>query len=666
MSTRHAIQGLLATLVLASSIALGATAAIAADEPAQELPASSDDLTMMEVDASRFPIVRVGFGVDGTEDGTPPLSFFENGRRITGESLYRGSIGDYEEKRRTDVMLVLDTSISMGTGTRMPDAIAAAKVLLQHAREDDRIGLATFGGTADVVLEPTDNHVRVERALDELELENRTTMFDAVSKSARAFDDDTTANRAIVLLSDGTDAGSAETQDEAIGEALKAHAPIYAIALREDPKDEPKDLAALGNGSSGEVRTVVDTSTLGPLFDELGRRILQPYWIEYRSSMPLRSEITVGVAVDSRDRSDVVAGRTFSGVPSAAASNGAGTAGLKQVAPADPVLPLPGGLLGVFLAALPFGLLVFAVSYGWMQRRSTPNVVQRIERYTALASTDPKDRPTARGPLLKRLAAPFLAVSESMFGRSAFFDRIRVRAEQAAIAVKPSEVFTAMVAVGVLGALFAAMVGGGVIGMLVIGPLSAMIPNLWLSYRARKRRKAFEDQLGDVLQAIASSLNAGHSFNQAINAMIKDTPAPTCDEFQRVMTEARLGMPIEEALQHMADRMGSSDFDFAVTTVNIQRTVGGSLAEILEMVGDTVRNRQQFRKKVKALTSMGQASAYVLLAMPFVIAGVISLMSPEYMTPLFSTTVGHFMLGAAAFSMTLGYVACMKIVNVKV
>ena len=86
-----------------------------------------------------------------------------------------------------------------------------------------------------------------------------------------------------------------------------------------------------------------------------------------------------------------------------------------------------------------------------------------------------------------------------------------------------------------------------------------------------------------------------------------------------MMTEGRLGMPIEDALQPMADRMGSADFDFAVTTVNIQRTVGGSLADILEMVGDTVRNRQQFRKKVKALTSMGQMSAYVLLAMPIFI-----------------------------------------------
>ena len=113
MNARRITSGLVAALALATCIAIGATAAYAADEPAQALPASSDDLTMMDVDATRFPIVRVGFGVDGTDEGTPPLTFFENGRRITGESLYRGAIGDYEEKRRTDVMLVLDPSISM-------------------------------------------------------------------------------------------------------------------------------------------------------------------------------------------------------------------------------------------------------------------------------------------------------------------------------------------------------------------------------------------------------------------------------------------------------------------------------------------------------------------------------------------------------------------------
>jgi tight adherence protein B len=222
-----------------------------------------------------------------------------------------------------------------------------------------------------------------------------------------------------------------------------------------------------------------------------------------------------------------------------------------------------------------------------------------------------------------------------------------------------------MLVFAVIGLLLGMMFGN--ILLLVGLPLVlGFIPNFWLRMKARKRRNTFDDQLADVLGGIASSLKAGHSFNQALAAMAKDCPNPTSEEFQRVMTESRLGMPVEDALQRMADRMGSADFEFAVTTVNIQRTVGGSLADILEMVGDTVRNRQQFRKKVKALVSMGQMSAYVLLGMPVFIAAALTVISPDYMAPLYTTGMGHMMIAAGAFSMLLGYFACMKIVSVKI
>jgi tight adherence protein B len=301
-----------------------------------------------------------------------------------------------------------------------------------------------------------------------------------------------------------------------------------------------------------------------------------------------------------------------------------------------------------------------------LQRRTKPDVLARLERYTALASAESSvRREQVDQPAYRRLAAPVMLISETMLGKSAFFERTRKRAEQASIAIKPSELFTAMLSAGALGALVG-LVFGTPIFAVILGLVGFMIPNVWLRLRARRRRNRFENQLPDVLQGISSSLKAGHSFNQAINSLIKDSPAPMSEEFSRVMTEARLGLPIEDALQRMADRMGSADFEFAVTTVNIQRTVGGSLADILSMVGDTVRNRQQFRKKVKALTSMGQMSAYVLLGMPIFIGLALTLMSPEYMAPMFETRTGHLMLVAGAISMTLGYVACMKVVSVKV
>ncbi|MCW2925518.1 MAG: putative type secretion system integral rane subunit, partial [Thermoleophilia bacterium] len=298
--------------------------------------------------------------------------------------------------------------------------------------------------------------------------------------------------------------------------------------------------------------------------------------------------------------------------------------------------------------------------------RSRPDVIKRIERYTTQASSAPSAASRKQeGSALRRMVSPVVSLGDSLLGTSGFFERTRFRADQAAIAIKPGELFAAMVVMAGFG-LAVGLLAGNLIMIIGLPLVLGFLPNFWLRMKARRRRNAFEGQLADVLGAIASSLKAGHSFNQALNAMIRDTPNPTSEEFSRVMTEARLGMPVEDALQHMAERMGSADFDFAVTTVNIQRTVGGSLADILDMVGDTVRNRQQFRKKVKALTSMGQMSAYVLLAMPIFMGLVITLMSPDYMKPMFTTPIGHMLLGIGAVSMVLGYFACMKVVNVKV
>lgn len=651
---------LVSTMVASAFVAAFAGTAAAAEGGVT----SGKGVSITEVDASRFPKVRVAFGADAVDGGTPPLTFFEGGRELPSASLYRGELGSYEDARPTHVMLVLDTSLSMGTGTRMQDAVAAANALLARARPDDRIGLATFGGKAEVVVPPTSNLATVRAALAGVTLANRTTMFDAVTLASRAFPDDVQASRAIVLLSDGKDVGSVESLDEAAGEALKAQSPIFAVAIRENPEDQPRDLAELGNGTGGELRTVVGSADLEVLFSELGRRILQPFWVEYRSTSPQGRELAFGIAVGEGSR-NVVVSRTFRAVPTVAAL---GAADLPTVTPPKPLVPMPGGLAGVLLASAPFAILIFSFVWMMLQRRTRPNVLVRIERYTALAQADSPGaarRDDDEVSLYRRLAAPIMMVSESFLGRSAMFDRMRVRAEQAAIAVRPNELFSAMLFCGALGALVGLMFGSPVF-VLLVGLPAFYAPNFWLRMKARKRRNQFDDQLPDVLQGIASSLKAGHSFNQAIAAMIKDAPNPTAEEFSRVMTEARLGMPIESALQHMADRMGSADFDFAVTTVNIQRTVGGSLADILQMVGDTVRNRQQFRKKVKALTSMGQMSAYVLLAMPLVIGGTITLINTDYMKPLFTTGTGHLMLAAGAFSMTLGYFACMKVVSVKV
>jgi tight adherence protein B len=169
-------------------------------------------------------------------------------------------------------------------------------------------------------------------------------------------------------------------------------------------------------------------------------------------------------------------------------------------------------------------------------------------------------------------------------------------------------------------------------------------------------------QLPDILITLASSLKAGHSFRQAIQSVVDEGSPPASKEFKRVLTETSLGRPMDDALAEMAERVGSENLSFVVTAVTIQRQVGGSLAGIFDMVGEAVRNRQQFARKIKSLTAMGRMSAYVLVGLPFFIAGALTLMNPEYMDPLYHTSTGHVLIGMGLTMMFVGTLVLRKIV----
>jgi tight adherence protein B len=191
------------------------------------------------------------------------------------------------------------------------------------------------------------------------------------------------------------------------------------------------------------------------------------------------------------------------------------------------------------------------------------------------------------------------------------------------------------------------------------------IPVLFVRFKAKKRLNDFEHQLPETLITMAASLKAGHAFNQSMQSVVSEGADPTAKEFARVLAEVQLGMPAEQALDAMAKRMNSYNFGFVVMAVNIQRTVGGSLADILDLVADTVRQRQQFTKKVKALTAQGRASAYVLVAMPFLMGLAIYLVNGEYMKILWESSMGKMMIAGSLVMMAIGSMIIKKIVAFK-
>jgi len=256
--------------------------------------------------------------------------------------------------------------------------------------------------------------------------------------------------------------------------------------------------------------------------------------------------------------------------------------------------------------------------------------------------------------------------TEKVAGSLNYWKRLSFRLEQANLPLRTAEVVYIQMGAAIFFTLLVRIIFG-ISGIYALIPMviGGSLPLLYVRFKAKRRQAAFEAQLPETLITLAASLKAGHAFNSALNSVVKDGAEPTSGELNRVASEIQLGMTSEAALESMAARLDSTNFGFVVMAVNIQRTVGGSLAEILDMVADTVRQRQQFSRKVKALTAQGRMSAYVLLAMPFVMGLAISAFNRTYISILFTSTMGKVLIVGALISMAIGGLVIRKIVSFK-
>ncbi|UOW00022.1 type II secretion system F family protein [Agrococcus sp. SCSIO52902] len=220
----------------------------------------------------------------------------------------------------------------------------------------------------------------------------------------------------------------------------------------------------------------------------------------------------------------------------------------------------------------------------------------------------------------------------------------------------------AVVGVALVAALLVLGFGWLALPIGAIAPLAAV---LFLRLRIARRREAFASQLDGTLQLLASSLRAGYSTMQALGSVAQQSEEPSASELARVVNEARIGRPVVSALEEAAERMASEDFEWATQAIAINREVGGSLAETLDGVAHTIRERGLVRRQVRTLSSEGRLSAVILVALPFVVGGVIMLISPGYIAPLFQTPLGIALLVVGVVLMVIGSVWLHKIVEIK-
>lgn len=238
--------------------------------------------------------------------------------------------------------------------------------------------------------------------------------------------------------------------------------------------------------------------------------------------------------------------------------------------------------------------------------------------------------------------------------------------DEADVPVKPFEFVLisacCAVASGVVGIMLRR--GGEVAASMVL--VGAAAPFLWMLLRRLRRRDAFNRQIPDALQAISSSLRAGYGFSQGMAVVARDLPAPISVEFARAQREMNLGSTVEEALLSMARRTQSIDFDLAVNGILINRQVGGNLAELLDQITVTIRERVKLKNFIRVLTAQQRLSALVIMAVPPILLAVLLVTMRDYTKYLLITRVGHVMLGLSVCMQLLGVYFIRRIVSIDV
>jgi tight adherence protein B len=286
--------------------------------------------------------------------------------------------------------------------------------------------------------------------------------------------------------------------------------------------------------------------------------------------------------------------------------------------------------------------------------------------------------PVPRVPVERRLApgaAPTTPLEAIVAHLESLVDRVLRRRgwnpfpsqdlEMAGIAMSQSSFATGVMVSAVVAFLVGYTAGGVLVGALfaVLVPVGA---RLVIGSRQRKRQVAFANQLESTLEVISSALRAGHSLPSALDTVSADAQSPTAEEFARIVNEGRLGLDTVEAMRETATRMRSEDFGWVTDAVAIQRDTGGNLSEVLDRVGETIRERTKLAQQVRAISSEGRASSKVMMVMPIALAGFMYWRSPKTFTPIFTTTTGQVLLCISAVLYVIGFFWIRKLVDVRV
>jgi tight adherence protein B len=628
-------------------------------------PAGAQDqdapLAIREVDATNLDAVDVTFFYSGERDDLADLTVRENGDLVEAAPAV-----PYDDQAALGVVLVIDASTSMAKNALIERVKEAAHEFVNSKMATDQIAIVSFAEKVTVVEDFTTDKDVLNAAIDDIALELETSMYDAIVRSASLYRDSELQPN-LVVFSDGEDSTSKATQATATAAVTAVGGTLFAVGVENPGFDS---LAAIAEETGGTASVATDPAGVGAVFEGVQQTLRKQYVVTYASeatggTVPI--ELTVGTDTAT---AEFVAGSSQEGAAALrpqTVEKPTGPFGL----PAPDFLRSSAGLM-VALALLAVALLIGVFSVGSSFFGNDGSLNQALQPYSEGYVAEPefdvddggdgKGQVFAQTPLLQRA----VEATGSFADQRGLLVKVEGMLERANLPLRPAEaLFFYMAGVAIVALLLFAVVDSPIVALIGVAVV-ALLPPAIVSFLANRRRKAFNSTLPDTLQLLASTLRAGYSLMQGVEAVSQEVSEPMGRELRRVVTEARLGRPLEEALEGVAARMESGDFAWAVMAIRIQREVGGNLAELLVTVAETMTERERLRRDVNALTAEGKVSAIVLGILPVGLGLFIYTANPGYMDPLFDKTIGKILLFGSILLAFVGFWWMKKTIEVDI
>lgn len=610
-------------------------------------PAHADGQLTVTVGTVTLDQVQLVVAVPGaTGPQAPAITVSRDGHQLPS-TVQLDQPGSSPAGART-VVVVLDTGAAMARPSLDP-AREGVLAFADAVPADVAVGLVAAADRPAVALRPTRDREALRAAVSALPAAAGTDLAEGLRAAADL--GPAASERRLLIVASGRNAGGLTSQALPEGQRVDV-VPVGAVPGGLDP------LRELVTASGGTVQPAANPTAVTSALRSAAATV--PLRVTIDVAVPpelagTAATLTVTAGTGAAKASGEVPVRFASPVSSTAADPGAYLPGVST--------PRPG-----LLAALVFGVLLVSIllvvsGLGGSVRRSR---LQQVQQF----------RPAGRGPRADgQVAAPrpeggfaqtVLGLSDRVVKSGGAEQRIAHKLERAGMAMRPHEWTAWRSGAVVAGAVLLGLLGG-LLGAVLGAALGWLAAGLYRRLRESRRRQAFADQLPDALQLVVGSLRSGFSLAQAIDAVVQDSPpGPLAVELGRAVAEVRLGSDLDDALERAARRIDNDDLAWAVMAVRIQRETGGNLAEILETTVETLRERDRLRRHVHALSAEGRLSAYILTALPFVMAGWMLLVRRDYLSALWTTSVGLVMLVGAAVLMVIGTIWMARWVKVEV